>query len=102
MNHPHGGYDEGEQSRTRVGPAMAASSAIRAHGEMGDRPLPVLGVEDLARVFRGIPKNKAGGSEFWQPQELMVLPRVYKEGLLRWLRRAAEGLGSGPMNSAVP
>ena len=45
----------------------------------------MLGVEDLGMVLRRSRKNKAGGSDFWQPRELKVLPRVYKEGLLRWL-----------------
>ena len=45
-------------------------------------------MEELNEVLRKIPKNKAGGSDHWKPQELLVLPRVLKEALLKWIHRA--------------
>ena len=54
-----------------------------------------LRVDDLDKVLRKTPKNKAGRADHLQPQELMVLPRVIKEGLTRWLNQV-EAVGKWP------
>ena len=67
----------------------------------GDVPLTDLTVDELNDVLRKIPKNKAGGADHWKPQELLVLPRVLKEALLKWIHRAeSEGVWPEGFNVA--
>ena len=44
----------------------------------------------MDKVLRRFPAHKARGTDHWQPRELLVLPRVLKEELLKWLHRCEE------------
>ena len=64
--------------------------------------LPKLAVTDLGAVLCRFPKGKAGGSDHWQPGELLALPHAYKLGLLRWMvSREQEGVWPHSFNGAL-
>ena len=44
----------------------------------------------MDKVLRNFPAHKARGTDHWQPKELLVLPRILKEELIKWMQKCEE------------